>query len=258
MRILFMVCGRAGSKGIKNKNIRMFSNYPLPLYSLAVMEMFKEKHPNDEVDIALNTDSDELKNIISKFDDSVSIVNRKEELAGDRVAKRDVIIDTLAQMEEKKKCIYDAVVDLDITSPIRKLEDVEKAITKYEESGADVVFSVVPSRRNPYFNMVKPSDKGAVRALESNFVARQQAPEMFDMNASIYVYRPTHLRAGRGVLEGYNEMIEMYDTGILDLDHESDFELLEVIANHLYNNVDGYSDVLKFLEVKASGMKKES
>lgn len=28
----------------------------------------------------------------------------------------------------------------------------------------------------------------------------------------------------------------MYDTGILDLDHENDFELMQVIANYLYKN----------------------
>ena len=40
------------------------------------------------------------------------------------------------------------------------------------------------------------------------------------MNASIYAYRPEYLRAGKGVLDGYCEAVEMDDTGILDLDHE--------------------------------------
>ncbi len=38
------------------------------------------------------------------------------------------------------------------------------------------------------------------------------------------------------VLGGYCECVEMYDTGILDLDHENDFELMQVIANYLYKN----------------------
>ena len=34
----------------------------------------------------------------------------------------------------------------------------------------------------------------------------------------------------------YCEAVEMDDTGILDLDHENDFELMEVIAEYLLKN----------------------
>ena len=39
------------------------------------------------------------------------------------------------------------------------------------------------------------------------------------------------------------EVIEMYDTGILDLDHENDFELMEVIAEHLYKNYSDFAEI---------------
>ena len=38
------------------------------------------------------------------------------------------------------------------------------------------------------------------------------------------------------MLDGYCEIVEMYDTGILDLDHENDFVLMEVIAEYLFKN----------------------
>lgn len=71
--------------------------------------------------------------------------------------------------------------------------------------------------------------------IASNFTARQQAPEIYDMNASLYAYSPEFLKSGKGVLDGYCECIEMYDTGVLDLDHENDFELMEVIAKYLFS-----------------------
>ncbi len=80
--------------------------------------------------------------------------------------------------------------------------------------------TVAAARRNPYFNQLKRTEHGFKKVVESNFTARQQAPEIFDMNASIYAYRPEYLRAGKGVLDGYCEAVEMDDTGILDLDHE--------------------------------------
>ncbi len=85
------------------------------------------------------------------------------------------------------------------------------------------------------FNQVKRTDHGVKKVIESNFTARQQAPEIFDMNASVYAYKPEFLKTGKGVLDGYCEMVEMYDTGILDLDHENDFELMEVVAKYLYS-----------------------
>ena len=66
---------------------------------------------------------------------------------------------------------------------------------------------------------------------------------IFDMNASIYAYRPEYLKLNKGILDGYCEIVEMYDTGILDLDHENDFELMEVIANYLVREKAGFKEV---------------
>lgn len=234
MNILFTICGRAGSKGIKNKNIRNFLGKPLSYFTLSTIEIYKEKHRDMDISVALNTDSSELKQQVEDYRSlEVMYIPRKSDLANDIVAKRDVIIDTLIQMQEITGKEFDIVVDLDITSPLRTVANLEDAISKQIETKADVVFSVTPSRRNPYFNMVKKKETGVERAISSSFTTRQEAPEMFDMNASIYVYKAQHLMDGKGVLEGYNEMIQMMDTGVLDLDHEGDFELMEVIAEYL-------------------------
>ena len=63
------------------------------------------------------------------------------------------------------------------------------------------------------------------------------------MNASLYAYQPSFLESGKGVLDGYCECIEMYDTGILDLDHENDFELMEVIAKYLFQSNKQFAEV---------------
>lgn len=248
MKCLFTICGRAGSKGIKNKNIRDFLEFPLPLYTLAVIELLLQENRFLEGDIALNTDSPELVAILQGQNKELIVVERKEHLAGDKAAKRDVIIDTLTEAEQVTKSRYEVVVDLDITSPLRTVEDTARLLQVWKETGCDVAFSAVPSRRNPYFNMVKKADKGYVRAQESSFTTRQQAPELFDMNASLYAYSPSHLKEGKGVLEGYNEMIEMYDTGILDLDHENDFELMQVIAGYLFSYNEKFSPVYEYMK----------
>lgn len=248
MDILFTICGRAGSKGIKNKNIRKFLGYHLPLYTLSAIDLYLKKHQNLSADIVFNTDSEELIQIANTNGlRDVNTIRREEKLGGDSVAKIEVILDCLNQMEIIKQKRYNMVVDLDITSPLRTVRDIENLVNKKLETDCDVVFSVTDSRRNPYFNMVKKNEKGYGKVIESNFVTRQEAPEIFDMNASMYAYNSEYLKSGRGVLDGYSEIIKMYDTGILDLDHENDFELMEVIAKYLFEKNDEYGEIRKNL-----------
>lgn len=252
MKILFTICGRAGSKGIKNKNIRMFLDYPLVFYTISVIDLYKKHHSEYEIDTVINSDSDELLRLANEnpfF--RIDTILREASLGGDIVPKIAVVLDCLLKMQREKQIKYDIVIDLDITSPLRTREDLENLVKVHMNKKPDVTFSVTESRRNPYFNMVVKTEKGVKRALKSNFTTRQQAPEMYDMNASLYAYSPNYLESGRGVLEGYCECIRMYDTGILDLDHESDFELMEVIAKYLFDNK------MKFREIYINILERE-
>ncbi len=237
MRILFTICGRAGSKGIRNKNLREFAGKYLAHYTVSAIDLYLKRHPETAADIVVNSDSRELLELVSSNGmRHVDQIMRDESLAGDAVGKIAVIADCLNKMGQRHSTAYDMVVDLDITSPLRTVEDLEKVIALHAQSGADVTTTVATARRNPYFNQVKRVEHGVKKVIESNYTARQQAPEIFDMNASIYAYKPAFLGEGKGVLDGYCEIVEMYDTGILDLDHENDFVLMEVIAEYLFKN----------------------
>ena len=244
MKVLFTICGRAGSKGIHNKNIRDFVGKPLPYYSLSAIDLFLKRHKDVEYDIVVNSDSDVL---LKMMNDNplrqLSLISRDSSLAGDTIGKIAVISNCLDVMEKKTNVTYDVVLDLGITSPLRRVSDIESILSKHFDMKPDVTTSVVPARRNPYFNQLMQADKGMRKVIDSNFTARQQAPEVFDMNASIYAYSPEYLRTGKGVLDGYCEVIEMYDTGILDLDHENDFELMEVIAEYLFDKNPQFKEI---------------
>ncbi len=247
MKLLFTICGRAGSKGIKNKNIREFVGKPLPYYTISAIDLFLKRTKEDiESDIVVNSDSKELLELMKQNGmRNIDIIERSADLAGDTVGKIAVITDCMNQMQDKKQCEYDMVVDLDITSPLRTVADIENLIMTEKRTHADVTTSVATARRNPYFNQVMKTEHGYKKVIESDYTARQQAPEIFDMNASLYAYDPAFLRSGQGVLEGYCECIEMYDTGILDLDHENDFELMEVIAQYLFKNNARFAEIYK-------------
>ena len=48
-KLLITVCGRAGSKGFKNKNLKTFCGKPLVYYSLAAAGLFlrSEEHTSE-------------------------------------------------------------------------------------------------------------------------------------------------------------------------------------------------------------------
>ncbi len=91
MNILFTVCARAGSKGLKNKNISNFLDCPLSYYTLAAYELFKQKNEKYNSTLAINTDSEQLIKQIEKTNVTYKYIERSQELAGDSVCKLDVI-----------------------------------------------------------------------------------------------------------------------------------------------------------------------
>ncbi len=244
--VIITICGRRGSKGFRNKNLKTFLDKPLVYYTLASSFDFRERVKDAHVDIVLNTDSDILRDLVAEKYPEVIHIPRPEELAGDIVPKMAVFQQSLRYMEEKTGIRYDYLIDLDITSPLRQIDDV---LGRYEmklaRDDAGLVFSGCPSRRNPYFNMVKVVGDHVEKCIESPYTARQQAPAIFDINASIYVFDAEFLRTNTtGILwETKILLYEMRDTAVLDIDSEEDFDMMQLIGGYLFTKVEGFKKV---------------
>lgn len=248
MNILFTICGRAGSKGFLNKNIKQLKGIPLVYYTLSVINLYMNKHVDDDVTVALNTDSMELQQMVrnQKIIPNVVFVKRRKEQAEDTAAKIGVVQDTYFQ------CInlanYDVVVDLDITSPMRRLCDVELAIENLvSDKKYDLVYSVVPARRSPYFNMVEKRGDYYRKICQSNYTTRQQAPASYELNASIYAYSPVFLsgRIEKTILEYNCGIVVMPDFLVLDIDSEEDYVMLEMLFAYYEENDRGIYEVVR-------------
>lgn len=243
MRVLFTVCGRAGSKGFKNKNLKLLNNIPIIYYTLAVIQLYRERNEEDDVTVALNSDSEPLIEVARKQEvlRDIMIVDRKEELAGDKVAKVDVIRDTYKAVNE----VFDVVIDLDITSPLRKLEDIENIIEVYKENKYEIVVSVVNARRSPYFNMVEKRGDTYKKICDSTFTARQETPKSYELNASIYAYQPEFLqeKIDDTILDHRCGISIMDDYLVLDIDSEEDFNMLEVLYPYYLEKDKGLLEV---------------
>ncbi len=256
MNILFTICGRAGSKGVKSKNSKEMNGVPLVFYTLASIKAYKDAHSEHNIKTALNTDSVKLIEQIDnqKILPEIIKVERKQEFADDIVPKVEAIKDTYLVCAKSQS--FDVVIDLDITSPMRRLQDIEAAIEEYDKNtDYDLVFSVVPSRRSPYFSMVEKKDTGYFgKIYKANYTARQQLPATYDMNASIYVYNPQFLssKIEKTILDYKCGIVVMPDYLVLDIDSEEDFRMMEV----LYQYYCKYDNDLNYIKTIAENFDK--
>lgn len=230
MNILITICARGGSKGIPGKNIKILNGEPLIAYTIRIANQFKSKFKS--VDIALSTDSDEIIKVASECGLD-SEYKRPVSLGGDTVGKIDAIKDVVLFYEIKKNNKYDYILDLDVTSPLRNLQDLEDAFFLLnQDENAINLFSVSPSARSPYFNMVEQKANGyfaQVKQPDQNVFTRQSAPVVYDLNASFYFYRRTFFDQGyRGAITDKSLIYEVPHI-CFDLDHPVDFEILSYL-----------------------------
>lgn len=235
MNILITLCARGGSKGIPGKNIRIMNGQPLIALSIDIAKAFAAKYDGD---IALSTDDNKIRNVASSLGLSTSY-ERPEHLAIDQAGKIETIADLLDFYESMQQKTYDYILDLDITSPLRNLADLENAFALiYNDEHALNLFSVNPASRNPYFNMVEIQENGYYGLIKKgNFLTRQSAPKVYDLNASFYFFRREFFEQDRPATINDRSLVYVMPHICFDLDHPIDFDFMEYL---LVNNKLGF------------------
>jgi len=224
MKVLITICARGGSKGIPGKNIKLLNGKPLIYYSLNTATNFINSI--EDGDIVLSTDDEEIKKTVRSLDFNLDTAyTRPEDLASDTAGKIDVIQDVLMYSERKNRKKYDYIIDLDVTSPLRTVEDLSEAFAVLKNRN-DVynIFSVSPANRNPYFNMVEEGDDGFFSTCKKGaFLTRQSAPKVYDMNASFYIYTAAFFKDNQKIAITDKSLVYVVPHICFDLDHPIDF-----------------------------------
>ena len=157
-------------------------------------------------------------------------MTRPAELASDTAGKVPAIAHAVRTVEAETGLHFDTVVDLDATSPLRLASDVIAAVALLEENGLESVITACEARRSPYFNLVEIDPAtgrvGVAKQLPEGVLRRQDAPENFDMNASIYVWERAALEREAKVFFPSTRIYEMPPERSLDIDSEFDFEIV--------------------------------
>ncbi|MDM1086227.1 cytidylyltransferase domain-containing protein [Myroides odoratimimus] len=232
MRGLITLCARGGSKGIPGKNIKDLNGKPLIGYSIEIAVVFAEQF---NCDVILSTDSDSIKEVVAGINDKVNIVyNRPDFLATDSAGKLDAIKDVKGFAENYYGVVYDYVIDLDVTSPLRTIVDLKDSLDQLMlNADALNLFSVSPANRNPYFNMVEERSDGFVSLCKKGeFLTRQSAPNVYDLNASFYIYKKQFFEQVTKTVITDQTIVYVVPHLCFDLDLPIDFEFMEFLLSN--------------------------
>lgn len=222
---IITICARGGSQGVPGKNIRPLCGKPLIGWTI---EQALACGLADRV--LVSTDSEDIARVARGFGVEVPFL-RPAELATSSAGKLPVILH-LVEWVERVHGPVDRVIDLDPTSPLREVADIQACAALLDE-GADLVITGYESDKNPYFNMVERKPDGFFERVcrpAAEALGRQSAPKVYAMNASIYAWhrrslKPSLWDAGRIRLHA------MPRERSIDIDHEVDFDLVELLMN---------------------------
>jgi CMP-N-acetylneuraminic acid synthetase len=144
MKYLIFIPARGGSKSVKNKNLKNLKNNPLIFYSLKTAKQISKKVPSD---IFVSTDSRKILNYckkVLKIEDYL----RPKKFSTDKSNVIYSVFDCINYQKKNGK-IYDAIILLQPTSPIRSTNEIIKALNIFKEDKELSMMSVCKVREHP-------------------------------------------------------------------------------------------------------------
>ena len=224
--IVAFIFARGGSKGVPRKNVRLLAGVPLIAHSI------QQAQRSPIIDrVVVSTDDQEIAEVSRQYGAEVPFM-RPAELARDDAPEWLAWQHALNAVEAAGAPEVDVFVSLPPTSPLRAVADIKACVTLLLKGDADVVITVRPGERSPYFNMVTLTGEGEARlVMQSGNVInrRQDAPAVYDVTTVAYAARPDFVRAFNSIFEGRVKAVIVPAERSVDIDTELDFKFAEFL-----------------------------
>jgi CMP-N-acetylneuraminic acid synthetase len=226
-KILAVVPARGGSKSVPLKNIRPVLGVPLVA---RVGHLVKQIPMIDRA--VVSTDHPEIARIACESGLDVPFM-RPPELSGDIVADWDVLCHALMEVEKLDGMVYDIVVMLQPTSPMRRSEHVCNAIKKLVEEEWDAVWTVseTDSKNHPLKQLKVVSDRVEFYdAKGGGIIARQQLDTLYHKNGAAYAMTRECILEQK-TIKGKKTGALLINEPAISIDTLWDFKLVEFLMS---------------------------
>jgi len=227
MRTIAIIPARAGSQGVKNKNIRLVGGIPLICHTIIAAR-------SSEVysDVIVTTDSSEIAEIARDAGASVPFL-RSDQLANNKALAVDVMVDSLKRLNaEYSDDSYFCM--LQPTTPLRSAQDCVSVHEMMMSNLAHSVISVTECSEHPYKMVRKSSSQ-----LRLNFLdwpvenpPRQSLPKLFIYNGAFYAANINLFLDQKTFVSEKTKLYEMPKERSVNIDDEIDL----VLADSLLRN----------------------
>ncbi|MBO6919914.1 MAG: acylneuraminate cytidylyltransferase family protein [Rhizobiaceae bacterium] len=212
---------RKGSKGLPDKNVTSLAGRALYLYSVEqALRLFGQCVISTDIPSVLNADLPE----------NCYVIERPEALSQDTTPMDDVLLHVLDDLEDRGFA-PDICVLLQATSPLRKDDDVRKAVEFFKINSFDLVKSVSPVSSG-FLKYGSLDDNGAfipVVKPEYCFSNRQDLPDMVRPNGAIYVFGADTFKKNGGMACQSIGAIQTEQS--IDIDVQADLARAEQLIN---------------------------
>jgi N-acylneuraminate cytidylyltransferase len=226
MKTVAFIFARSGSKGLPNKNVKLFAGKPLIAHSIEQALTVKRIER-----VIVSTDSEEIAQISLRYGAEIPYL-RPVELAQDESPELLSCRHGLEFLQNTTGSLPKVMISLPPTAPLRWPQDIENCLDEFQKNEADVVITVTNAHRNPYFNMVKTNENGSfelVNQTKSKITRRQDAPKIYDVTTLCYVARPKFIMTHDSIFDGKVKAIEVPNQRSIDIDSLLDFEIAEYL-----------------------------
>lgn len=227
-KYLGIIPARGGSKGIPHKNIKELCGKPLINYTIEVANMAIENGLLNRC--IVSTDSSEIAEIACEAGGDVPFY-RPSYLSNDTAKSVDVVLHALDYLEHIGYT-YDAVVTLQVTSPMRTFEDLKCGIEQFDNSSFDSLIAVYEDEKANGYNYYRMGDNsiGIAEHKEHNTgIRRQEMKPMYVRNGALYISSVELLKNRRLIIGDSPLLFVMPKKRSVDVDSMSDFEYIEFL-----------------------------
>jgi CMP-N,N'-diacetyllegionaminic acid synthase len=219
MNIVAIIPARSGSKGLKNKNI-----YPVLKKPLITWTFKQAKKSKLIKNIFVSSDDISIMNLSKK--NNIEVISRPKKLCKDNSSSESALVHSLNVIKKKYKIIPDLVVFLQATSPLRRNNDIDKAIKNFINKKLDSLFSV--TKINDLCLWQKKNKKWkSVNFDFSKRKPRQYMKQNYIENGSIYIFKPKILFEENNRLGGKIGVYEMDFWQSWEIDTIEEIDLIE-------------------------------
>jgi N-acylneuraminate cytidylyltransferase/CMP-N,N'-diacetyllegionaminic acid synthase len=223
--VLAIITARKGSKGIPGKNIKTLAGKPLIAWTI---EQALSSHMISKV--IVSTDCKTIASVSKRYGADVPFM-RPSSLAKDNSPHIDVVIHAVEWLESMRNEVFDYVMLLQPTSPLRNVRDINDSIKLALKKKADAVIGV--KRISLPLRYLKNVDKKGTLKNSFNmgekYSHRGSSPYTYYENGAIYIIRRKTLFAKKTLYTRNTFAYLMPEERSIDIDTPWDFYTADLI-----------------------------